>query len=372
MEIKSEQITYPMEAEAEVTISDSVRIIERIFNHFAKHDAAIESIENGRQATFFFGIVYMQSYKHGMRMGVRALDENGLAYMKSIAAGHLIDSIEGDRPHFAWTGDGINLTRFPNFREMKVNRIADITPHMRRITLSGSDLEQYATHGLHLKLFVPPEGVDKPQWPIPGEDGLPVWPTEDMRPKVRTYTVRNYNIEEGTLDVDFVIHEGTSVGSHWAMHAKRGDLVGIRGPVGRPIPTAQWYLLVGDETALPAIARALESLPAGATGVAFIEVANESEKQIINSIADVDIKWFFRNGADPGTTTQLVDAVRDVKMPPADVQIYAMAGVEYSAFKEIRRFWRDDLKLNSKDILPVAYWRRGIAEGTRVTDEKTD
>jgi NADPH-dependent ferric siderophore reductase len=360
------------QAQAEVSVADPERLIERVFEHFAEHDAEITPIERGASAAFFLGDISMQARPNNVVMSVKADDETGLAFMKSLAAHHLIEFVQGERPRFAWTGDGVGLSQFPNFREMTVERVADVTPHMRRITLSGSDLERYATHGPHLKLFVPREYTIKPEWPVPGEDGLPVWPAEDRRPEVRTYTVRALDLTAGTFDVDFVLHGDHGVGSHWALNARPGDLVGVRGPVGRAVPEADWYLLVGDETALPVIARTLESLPAGAKGVAVIEIADRSAQQPIAFKADIELRWLHRNGADPGTTSLLADAMRAVEMPPAGTRIHAMAGVEYSAFKAIRRYWRDELQLNKKDVLPVAYWRRGRAEGEAAPDDEKD
>ena len=141
---------------------------------------------------------------------------------------------------------------------MTVERVTDVTPHMRRVTLSGSDLGRYATNGSHLMLFVPSEGIAKPEWPVPGEDCLPVWSADDRRPQVRTCTVRRLDPEAGTIDVDFVLHG--DLGSRWALNARPGDVIGVRGPTGRHRPEVDWCLLVGDETALPVIARTLESL----------------------------------------------------------------------------------------------------------------
>ncbi|MFT4162807.1 siderophore-interacting protein [Shinella sp.] len=146
----------------------------------------------------------------------------------------------------------------------------------------------------------------------------------------------------------------------------------MRGPTGRRRPQVDWYLLVGDETALPVIARTLESLPTAAKGFAFIEVADESGQQPIRYDADIELRWLHRNDAEAGTTSLLVDAVRSVEMPPAGTRIHAMAGVEYPAFKAIRRYWRDELKLDKKDILPAAYWRRGRRAGEATSEDEED
>lgn len=362
MQVESEKSSPLLHARAEVKVADARQVIDRVFAHFAEHDAEITPLADGASAAFFFGEGSMQAKSDRLVMGVMAEDESRLAYMKQFLAGHLIEFVDGQRPRFAWTGDGAGTKAFPNLREMTIERIVDVTPRMRRVTLSGPGLERYVSGGLHLKLFVPPEGVAKPEWPAPGEDGIAIWPSDAVRPVVRTYTARHVDLASGTLDIDFVLHGDHSIGSRWAMNAAVGDIVGVRGPVGRPVPEANWYLLVGDETALPAIARTLESLPVGAKGVALLEVADETEAQPIRYNADIELRWLFRNGADAGSTSLLVDAVRGLHMPPAGVRIHAMAGVEYATFKAIRRYWIDDLGLNRKDVLPVAYWRKGRSE----------
>lgn len=364
------QTSCLLKAEAEVQLNDPAPIIKEVFDHFIEHGADVTSIEHGASASFFFGEGSMQAHADGLVMTVRAKDEAWLAYMKQMMAGHLVEYVKGERPRFFWTGDGAGTKRFPNLHEMTVERITDLTPHMRRVTLSGPGLDRYVAGGMHIKLFIPPAGVAKPEWPVPGEDGIAIELPQEVKPAVRTYTVRNLDIAAGTIDVDFVIHGDHSVGSRWATNTQPGDVVGVRGPVGRPLPEADWYLLVGDETALPVIARTLESLPATAKGVAIIEVMDETEQQPINFKADVQLSWLYRDGAEPGTTSRLVDAVRAVAMPPVGTRIHVMAGAEYTAFKAIRRYWRDELKLDKKDVLPVAYWRKGRAEGDVTSDDE--
>jgi NADPH-dependent ferric siderophore reductase len=353
-------------------IAEPDKIVKKIFDHLLEHEAEVTYTEDGASALLFHGEGSMRRRPGGLVMSVKAQDEARLAFMKQIVAGHLVEFVEGQRPHFVWTGDGAGTTKFPNLHEMTVERITHLTPHMRRITLSGPGLAPYATGGPHIKMFIPPEGVARPELPVPGADGIAVWPDDDRRPQVRTYTVRGIDLDAGTCDVDFALHGDHGAGSRWALNAQPGDVVGARGPIGRPLPEADWYLLAGDETALPVIARTLESLPGSAKGFAFIEVADPSEQQAIRYDSAVQLHWLHRNGAEAGTTSLLVDAVRAVEMPAAGTRIHAMAGVEYSAFKAIRRYWREELQLNKKDVLPVAYWRRGRAEGEVSADDETD
>lgn len=346
---------------ADIALANADQVIDRVLDHMVRYEFAVSRDQDGGTVTFLVGEVLMQTRVGGLHMRATAAHDAGLAYIKSVMAGHVIEYADS-RPEIVWTGDGADATAFPNFREMSVTRVHDITPHMRRITLSGSNLESFVSGALHLKLLVPPSGVTEPEWPVPGKDGLAVWPSDDKRPSVRTYTIRRIDGAAGTMDVDFVIHAGHSVGSLWATNAKPGDIVGIRGPVGRATPEVDWYLLVGDEAALPAIARTLETLPTNARGIALIEVDDESERQDIEHETGIEVRWLYRDGAEPGTTTLLPDAVRAVEMPPQGTSIYAMAGVEAEAFKTIRHHWREVLKLDKKDVMVSTYWRKGAAE----------
>ena len=373
MQADTAQPAWSRRAQLDVAVAEPERLIERMIEHFAESNAEIAHTRGRCSATFLYSQLFMQARPNGVALEAVAGDDIGLSAMKSVAARLLIEYADGEPPQLAWTGHGTDVTAFPNFREMTVTRIADVTPHMRRIKLSGSNLDQrYATHGQHIKLLLPPEGVLKPEWPVPGKDHLPVWPAEDRRPTMRTFTVRHADLDAGTIDVDFVLHGDDGVGSRWAMRAQPGDLVGVRGPIGPPLPKVDWYLFVGDETALPGIARMLEALPATAKGVAIIEVSGESEQQPIRCKADIALRWLHRNGAQAGTTSLLVDATRAVEMPPPGTSIYATAGVEYNAFKAIRRYWREELQLDKKSVLPVAYWRRGRAEGEVAAEDETD
>lgn len=353
-------------AEVDVSLADADGVIDRILRHLIAHEFSVTRWEGGAIVKFFVGETLLQYRPGGALIRATASNDAGLAYMKSLMASQVIAFAEGERPQIVWTGHGANATSFPNFRETTVTRVEDLTPHMRRITLAGEDLASFASGGVHFKLFVPPFGITEPEWPTPGPDGLPVWPAADKRPHVRTYTIRRIDVAGGTFDVDFVLHGDHGdhgVGSRWAMCAAPGDRVGARGPVGRALPKADWYLFAGDETALPAISRHLEGLPAGARGVALIEVADESERLPIIHPPGVDLRWLYRGGAEAGTTTLLFDAVRAVEMPPAGAPIHAFAGVEAEAFKAIRHHWREVLHLDKADIVVNTYWRRGAAEG---------
>ncbi len=241
---------------------------------------------------------------------------------------------------------------------MRVARVEDITPRMRRLTLVGENLARFAAGGMHVRLLFPKSQAVPPAWPVTGEDGRPAWPQAAARPDVRIYTIRRLDVAAGEVDIDFVLHDGDGMpGACFAANAMAGDVVGMTGPGGGTLTAADWYLLVGDETALPAIARMLEALPATAKAVVRIEIADAAEQQVLSSKADVDLVWLHRNGAAAGTAGLLENAVRAVEWP-AGAKTFAWAGCEYQDFRAIRGYLRKDRGLTREEHLVVAYWRR--------------
>ena len=120
---------------------------------------------------------------------------------------------------------------------------------------------------------------------------------------VRTYPIRRWLPETGEIWVDFVVHGDEGIAGPWAVNARPGDPFRFMGPGGgyAPSRTAEWHLLAGDESALPAIAAALEGMPAGVPVRAFIEVADAAEEQKLESPGDAEIVWLHRGDREPGT-----------------------------------------------------------------------
>src|SRR5690606_21980533 len=116
----------------------------------------------------------------------------------------------------------------------------------------------------------------------------PEWPEGAVKPAARDYTLRRFDPATGELDLDFVVHDAGPATS-WAVQAQPGQSLTMIGPRGAfLIPTSfDWHLLVGDETALPAIGRRLEELPTGSKAIAIVEIANADEEQRLNCVADV-------------------------------------------------------------------------------------
>ena len=346
-----------LRASARVALANPTLHLDKLLDYFSEH-GAVTRFDCRGTIGLSFGMALIEAEGDGLRLVAEGEDETGLAYMKYALANHVIEFAGKEHPRIIWSGDGAAGTLPPFFREMRVVRARNISPRMRRVTLQGSNLKRFEYGGLHVHLLFPPRDAKEPRWPVTGEDGRPVWPDGAFKLVARVYTIRNIDASRGEVEIDIVIHDGTP-GSEWAINAKPGDLVGMTGPGGGDVAAADWYLLAGDETALPAIARILERLPESATAVVRIEVDSVADEQKLTTACAVDLVWLHRRGAPAGTRSLLPEAIAAVDFPTGDTKVFAWAGCEFSAFKAIRQHVRNKRKLKREEHLVVSYWRRG-------------
>ncbi|MFI8006869.1 siderophore-interacting protein [Streptomyces sp. NPDC086010] len=248
--------------------------------------------------------------------------------------------------------------RTPTAQGAQVLRTERITPHMVRVVLGGDGLDGFALAGFtdhYIKLCFAPEGADYAHpfdvAAIREEYPRELWPT------TRTYTVRSWDPAARELAVDFVVHGDEGLAGPWAARARPGDLVTFLGPGGGYVPeaSADWHLLVGDESALPAIAAALEQMPAGARGHAFVEVADASEEQKLEAPDGVSLTWLHRGARPVGEG--LVAAVAGLDFPEGEVQAFVHG--EAGFVKEIRRHLRVERGIPLPRLSISGYWRLG-------------
>jgi NADPH-dependent ferric siderophore reductase len=175
---------------------------------------------------------------------------------------------------------------------------------------------------------------------------------------MRDYTPRRYDAKANTLEIDFALHDAGPA-TQWAEQAKPGDTLGVGGPRGSFIvPTEfDWHLLIGDDTALPAIARRLAELPAGARVVVLAEVDSEADQIPFDTQTELTLQWVHRRGAEPGVSPVLVDALKAMKLPAGD--FHAWVGCESAIAKALRVHLVGERGANPKWTRASGYWRRG-------------
>lgn len=253
-------------------------------------------------------------------------------------------------------------------RMLQVRRVTQLTPAMLRITLAGDDLQGFisASFDDHVKVFVPSATGEMPVLPTIGPKG-PVFADDVPRPVARDYTPRRYDPVAQELDIDFVLHH-QGPATDWATQARAGDYLGIAGPRGSfVIPREfEWHLLLGDETAIPAIGRRLEELPAGTQAIVLIKVRSADAKVEFDTACTLTISWVI-DDAHSGTDTNAFElAVRGLTLPAGEGYVWA-AG-EYTDIKQIRQYLVDERGVDKTRVRAASYWRKA-AEATHVNFE---
>ncbi|MBB1631045.1 siderophore-interacting protein [Cupriavidus sp. UME77] len=247
-------------------------------------------------------------------------------------------------------------------RLLQVVRTQAVSPQLLRVTLAGEDLKGFVSASFddHIKVFFPAPGQSKPALPELGPNG-PVFPEGQPKPAARDYTPRRYDAAAGELDIEFVLH-GDGPASTWAAQAAPGQYLGVGGPRGSfVIPEGfDWHLLVGDETALPAIGRRLGELPSGVRALVVLAVDNAAAEIPLPSRADVEIRWQHRDSAPADSATGLLEqALREVTLPPGEGYVWA-AG-EAASIRAVRQYLVGERGIEKGRIRAASYWKAGAA-----------
>lgn len=235
-------------------------------------------------------------------------------------------------------------------RMLEVKNIVDITPNMRRITLGGTELEGFPAdqESAYIKLMFPQQ--------------------EGKKPIMRTYTIIKQRDNE--IDVDFVLHGrnhcGTDFGtdgpaSYWAKTTTIGDTILIGGPGAKKLINnqADWFLLVGDMTALPAITVNLTQLPDDAVGYVVIEVISKNDIQPIKAPQNIEIHWVVNPLASASCYPLLeqITALTWLEGAPA-----VWAACEFNSMRALRQYFKQEKKVAKTDLYISSYWKLDSSE----------
>ncbi|MFB6888323.1 siderophore-interacting protein [Kitasatospora sp. NPDC056327] len=264
---------------------------------------------------------------------------------------------------------------------IRVTGVTRITPRTARITFEAEQLEDGvgSAPDQQVKLCFPRPGQDAPVLPAGGDDPMGWYRAylalpEPERPWMRSFTLRRRRPGSALLEIDFVLHGAAGPAGDWAGRARPGDRLGMVGPselYAAPLSfasaaaAADWVLLAGDETALPAIATLLEALPAGTAAVVLAEVADRAEEQPLPAPAGTAVRWLHRDGAEPGRL--LAEAVAAAELP-AGVPFAWVAG-EASAVRTIRRHLVDGRGVPKASVEFSGYWRHRLTQDDAPTAE---
>ncbi len=257
----------------------------------------------------------------------------------------------------------------------EVVRTEQLTSHMIRVVLGGNGFDTFTPIDFtdsYVKLVFVADDVDVAALPQPLTlDSFADLP-EAKKPVVRTITVRRADQAAREIAVDIAVHGDHGAAGPWAATAQPGQPMYLMGPSGAyaPDPVADWHLLAGDETALPAISVALEALPANAIGRVFIEIAGPEDEIALTAPDGVQINWLYRGGrADlvaedrAGDNAPLVEAVKTFLWLPGQVHVF-IHGEAQAVMHNLRPYIRKERGVDAKWASISGYWRRGRTEET--------
>ena len=235
-----------------------------------------------------------------------------------------------------------------------------ISPTIVRLVLGGSGLDGFEMPrwtDSYVNLAIPPDDAEYGPVFDPREvhDSMPAeqWPAR------RRYTVRRWDEARRELSIDVVAHGDDGRAGPWADAAEPGDVLVFNGPAGdyRPSEDADWHLLVGDESALPAIAASLEVLRPADRAVVRLVCDGPEHEIAVESAGDVDLRWVHRTDADP---RPLVEAVSSLDLPEG--RVHAFVHGEAEEIRAIRAHLLRDRGMAKADLSCSAYWRRGMTD----------
>jgi NADPH-dependent ferric siderophore reductase len=236
-----------------------------------------------------------------------------------------------------------------------------VTPALRRVHLHTEDLSAFGESSFtdrYVKLIFPKPGVAYPHQ-IDVRALRSTFPPEDL-PDVRTYTALHPDVEAGTIDIDFVVHGDEGIAGTWAVTAQVGDILLANGPGGayRPDPTADWHLLVGDESAVPALTAALEVLPEDAVARVVVLVDSAAHEPDLVLPVNGTVTFVHRHRIAGGG---LEAAVRGVEWLDGRVHAFVHGEAE-EVMRGVRPYLRTERGLGREQLSISGYWRRGRTE----------
>jgi NADPH-dependent ferric siderophore reductase len=248
-------------------------------------------------------------------------------------------------------------------RLAEVVSVERLSPGMVRVVLGGAGLADFQAGEFtdhYVKLQLPPRGASYSA-PFDAEEIRARLPSEQW-PRTRTYTVQEWDAERRRLSIDFVIHGDSGVAGPWAAAAQPGDTIQLQGPGGAyaPDPDADWHLMIGDASVLPAISASLTRIAAGVPVHVIVELDGPEEERELHTQGGLQLTWVHQSASDRDTHEALYRAVSQLEFPSGRVHCFVHG--EASAVRQIRRHLLADRGLERDALSISGYWKRSRTE----------
>ncbi len=338
---------------ASVRLADPEPFIAVLLDHLETH-AAVERGPDGAHIVSPYGSLRLRRMSWGLQVDAASGSAEALATVKTFVADHVFEFAADAR--IDWSGHGAGDAVPSHFQEISVVETFRVTPRMQRIVFRGENVAALAAADHHhVRLLIPPQGR-APRWPGLSADGRIAWPQGEDALASRVYTIRRADERAGTFAVDFVLHHDGAAGPGvgFARRAGHCTVAGLLGPGGGGVPAGRRLLLLGDEAALPAIARIAETADERTAIEAIVEIEDEAERAYLCPRPGLDISWLCR-GDD--RSRSLVEALARRLAGRQDRPV-VWAGCEQAVAAELRKLLEASAgRIEGKGQV-TAYWKR--------------
>lgn len=335
---------------------DVTSMLDEICEHFVEHSDVVRKDGIATLKSEDWTIDIASSNEH-LKIEISTDSDEALAATRTMFAEHLFYFASDEPFSLEWSTPAPKV-RPPGFVEATVVSAQDVTPRMRRVTLSLADVSPFVGGNMHVRLLVPPKGRS-PVWPNLQENGRIGWPEGDDELVVRVYTIRAVDPEANCVSIDILQHPAKGVltpGADFARDAVPGERVAIMGPGGGGLPEARDIFFAGDESALPAIARMVEEAPPCVTMKAIIEVEDAGEEQPIHGQALVHVEWLHRASYAPDVANPLVDRVK-AELEDVKADTFVWFAAEKTDVRTIKRHLADRQRDRKRQYV-AWYWEK--------------
>lgn len=321
------------------------------------HDLEVEEVASTQyRISSPFGVIDLEFAQLPLKMNLSSASSERLYMLKETMdfhfgnqGGMLAD--ETQPTDLIWSGNLFQDPFPPNFVEGEVLRSTRVSENFQRVRITGEKIERYFEEAMHFKLLYPQKSGRAPVWPEVDENGRTLWPTGEDELARPVYTVHTVNEQKRYLEFDVYLHEGGPT-ALWAQNLKTGDKIGLMGPAGGEMPKVASLCMIGDETALPAIARILKGLSPDVTGQVIIHVGDLRDEQKLDAPVGMNVRWLPR--AD-GNYEVALEAAKAVCHSADDFEYFWFAGKK-SVARKMRQHFRDTVGYEGGNSYIVGFW----------------
>ncbi|WP_196223429.1 siderophore-interacting protein [Roseibium sp. RKSG952] len=346
-------------ASSSIALENAHCVFEALLSHMREHEVVLE--QNADHAfTIHTGDnrIEVAVQDQNLDLRVAATSPSSLHFLKEAAVLHLAELDGSAAETMRWFGEGAafdrNDARPVNFQLVQFVSRTDLSDGMIRLRLKcGDQFEALWDGGIHVKLMLPKTPGRTPVWPSIAANGTTVWPQGEDALHVRYYTIRRVFPGLREIEVDVVSHPGGAV-SDWAQTVSPGAEIGLMGPAGGETPDQNAHvMIIGDQTALPAIYRMLEDLPASVTG--HVIGAADGLNELVAYLPETALTLH----AIPESAFAEQVVGRADELAREGTPTFAWFAGEYRNAQDLRKLFKRSFGLGKGAQYAFTYWRKG-------------